>query len=134
MEQYSIFAKKVRGIGLLLIVLCFVCCEKEDMVTTEFYVKNTSNKTITFVSSVIKPSQILGTHEVSVSFTVYSNDSVLARRIQFVRDGKNPQKWFHTFVIQPVDGIQMNDPNLPEKWIKYNVNDMPIYVFTLIKN
>jgi len=101
---------------------------------TEFYVKNTSNKTISFEASIIKSSQISGPYEVSLPFTVYANDSVLARKIEFVKDGKNPQKWFHRFTIQPVEGIQMNDPNLPENWIKYDKNGTPIYVFTLNKN
>ena len=124
----------MKRVGIFLIVLICACCEKEDMPMTEFYVKNTSTKTIIFDASVIKPTGNSGHQKVSLSFTVYANDSVLARRIKFTRDGKNPQKWFNTFVIRPVEGIQMNDPNLSENWIKYNANDMPIYVFTLNKN
>jgi hypothetical protein len=93
---------------------------------TKFYVKNTSNKTIRFDASVIKFSQITDPYEVSLPFTVYANDSVLARETRFSRDGKNPQRWFNTFVIHSVDGIEMNDPNLPKNWIKYNTNDNPI--------
>jgi len=133
-NNFDSMFKKIRMTGLFLIVLCFVCCEEYDTTTTEFYVKNTSQKTITFDASIIKPSQLSGPYEVSLSFTVNANDSVLARKAQFNRDGKNPQNWFHTFVIHPVEGVQMNDPNLSENWIKYDVNVMPIYVFTLNKN
>ena len=117
-----------------LAMLLSACNLFEDNVMTDFYVKNTSNKTISFEASVIKPSQISGPQEVSLPFTVYPNDSVLARRISFRKDSEKPQKWFHKFIIHPVEGIRMNDPNLPENWIKYNTNDNPVYVFTLNKN
>ena len=109
-------------------VLFFAC--NKHYVMTEFYVKNTSDKTISFEASVMKSSQILGPHEVSETFTVYPNDSVLARKIEFLADNT---KWFTSFIIYPVEGIQMNDPNLPENWIKYNRNNLLIYVFTLNK-
>ena len=106
-------------------------CEKEYPLT-EFYVKNTSNKTIIFDASVLKGSSM--PVENIQRFTVFANDSVLARRVGFKEDGKNPQKWFHKFIIYPVDGIEMNDPELPENWIKHNNNGTPTYVFTLNKN
>ena len=98
---------------------------------TEFYVKNTSDKTISFEASVMKSSEILGPHEVSEKFTVLPNDSVLARKIRFLEDNT---KWFTSFIIYPIEDIQMNDPNLPENWIKHKKDDLPIYVFTINKN
>jgi hypothetical protein len=111
----------------------FFACSK-DYLKTEFYVKNTSSQTINFDITIVKHSTITGPYEISLPFTLNVNDSVLARRTEMKKDGKNPQEWFTKFVIHPVEGIQMNDPNLPENWIKYNTNDTPIYVFTLNKN
>jgi hypothetical protein len=122
-----------RFIIISLILLVFSACN-DDYVMTEFYVKNTSHKTISFEASVIKFSQITDPYEVFLQFTVNPNDSVLARRIEVKQDAKEPHKWFNTFVIHPVEGIEMNDPNLLGNWIKHNSNDTPIYVFTLNKN
>lgn len=124
---------KLTRVGLLLAILFFASCEKQEMPMTCFFVKNTSHKAITFDATVIKHSQQSGTHEVLATFTVFPNDSVLAREVRFVKDGKNPQNWFKSFVIYPEEGITMNDPNLSENWIKYYVDDLPIYVFTLNK-
>ena len=119
---------------LLVAVFLFSSCVEDKHVTTEFYVKNTSTKTITFHASVIKYSQLSDPIEVSLPFTVYSNDSVLARRASFERDGKNPQNWFSKFAIDQIEGIEMNNPNLAENWIKSEINGTPIYVFTLNKD
>ncbi|HEY6914974.1 MAG TPA: hypothetical protein VI413_09885, partial [Paludibacter sp.] len=67
------------------------------------------------------------------SFDVYPNDSVLARNINYRKDGTAPQSWFKSFVITPVEGIEMNNPELAENWVKYNNNKIPTYVFTLNK-
>ena len=122
--------KKLIALGFAL--LCFAC--SKESITTEFYVKNTSTKTISFDASVIKFSQITDPYEVFLSFTVHPDEIVLARKTGFEKDGKEPQKWFNTFVIHPVDGIQMNDPNLAENWIKSNKDGTPTYTFTLNKN
>ena len=106
-------------------------CSDDEYVMTEFYVKNTSDKIIRFDASVWKSSEILGPHEVSESFTVYPSDSVLARRVKWMKENK---KWFTDFTIYPIEGVQMNDPNLPENWIKHHKNGLPIYVFTLNNN
>jgi len=120
-----------------LIIACmamvFFACGKE-YVKTEFYVKNSSSETINFEITIVKRSTITEPYEVSLPFTLNANDSILARRVEMQKDGKNPQEWFTKFVIYPVEGIQMNDPNLPENWIKYNTGDTPIYVFTLNKD
>jgi len=131
----QLIQKRFRDFGtkkvfLFFSTVLFFACGKE-YVMTEFYVKNTSNKTISFEASVMKSSQILGLHEVTETFTVHPNDSVLARKIEFLA---NNTKWFTRFIIYPVEGIQMNDPNIPENWIRYDRNNLPIYVFTLNKN
>ena len=118
-------------IVLIAVVLCSACTKEHVM--TEFYVKNTSNKTISFEATIVKPSTITGTYEVTLPFTVNANDKVLARKIEFQKDGKDPQKWFTRFVIYPVEGIQMNDPNLSENWVKSNKDGTPVYEFTLNK-
>ena len=123
----------MKKVFLFFSIVLLFACSKDEFLVTDFYVKNTSDKTISFDASVFKRSST-GYYEISLPFVVYTNDSVLARRIEFSKDGKNPQKWFHKFIIHPVEGIQMNDPNLPENWIKYNTNDNPVYVFTLNKN
>lgn len=120
---------------ILLVAILFFACEStdSDYPLTKFYVKNTSSVAISFDASVIKPSQT-GSYEVKQSFTVHPNDSVLAREIGFKRDGKEPQNWFNTFQINPVDGIVMNNPNLASNWVKFNVANNPFYVFTLNKD
>jgi hypothetical protein len=122
--------KKV--IVFLIIAMCIAC--SKEYITTEFYVKNTSFQTIYFEASVFKSSETLGPYEVFEQFTVYPGDSVLARRRKMEKDCTEPQKWFTSFVIYPVEGIQMNNPNLAENWVKSNKNDTAIYVFTLNKN
>ena len=42
---------------------------------------------------------------------------------------KNHLNWFTKFEINPVDDIQMNDPYLPENWIKYSKEDTPVSPF-----
>lgn len=100
---------------------------------TAFIVKNTSEKPITFTASVIKMSQTFGTQEVTNSFTVKPHDSIIARQTYFKKDGENPQKWFSKFDIFPVDGTEMNDPNLAENWKKSSKDNVPVYTFTLNK-
>jgi hypothetical protein len=126
--------KKMKNVLFLFTLLFVTSCvdfSNDNIPTTDFYVKNTSDKTITFVASVLKFSTMTTQ---TVSFKVNAKDSVLAREIGYSRDGTEPQSWFESFTIQPVSGIQMNDPNLAANWVKYNVNNKPIYVFTLNKN
>jgi hypothetical protein len=123
----------IKKVFLFCLVMIFFFCFL-DSIMTEFYVKNTSNKTISFEASIIKFSQITDPYEISLSFTVPPNESVLARKTEFQKDGKEPQKWFTKFVIHPVYGVEMNDPYLLENWVKYIKNDTPVYEFTLNKN
>ena len=125
--------KIILSFTILLMTSCIDFTNK-DTPTTNFYVKNTSNKTISFNASVVKFSQLTDPTTVSVTFVVYPNDSVLAREVGFTKDGTAPQSWFKSFEIIPVSGIEMNDPNLAENWIKYNVSNTPTYVFKLNKN
>lgn len=100
---------------------------------TAFIVKNTTDKPISFTASVLKYSQIAGPQLITNSFTVQPNDSIIARQTYFKRDGENPQKWFNEFKIFPVEGIELNDPNLAENWVKSSKENIPVYTFTLNK-
>ena len=127
---------RIKKVTLSLLVILLTSCvdfSDNDYETTSFYVKNTSNKTITFTAGVLKMSQITDPYVVTNTFTVNPNDSVLARNTNFKKNGTNPQSWFRSFEISPVSGVEMNDPKLPENWKKYENNDTPIYVFTLNK-
>lgn len=117
-------------ITILFLVSCFPLPGERN---TAFFVKNTSNKPISFTSSVLKHSQTMGSHIIENSFTVKPNDSILARNIYFKRDGENPQAWFREFNIFPVDGIEMNNPKLPENWKKHNKEKYQFFTFTLNK-
>lgn len=98
---------------------------------TAFIVKNTSDQPINFKAGVLKHSQIIGPQVIYNSFTVNPNDSIIARQTFFRKDGENPQEWFTEFSISPVDGIDLNDPYLPENWKKSSKDQVPIYTFTL---
>ena len=125
----------MKKVSILLSIVFFYACNiDENFPTTEFYVKNTSDKVIKFEASVMKQSELSGPQVVSLSFIVNPNEIVLARKVGFAKDGKNPQSWFKEFIIHPVQGIQMNDPNLSENWIKDDSGVTPVYVFTLNKN
>lgn len=118
----------------LLISTIFVSClPMTGSPMTAFIVKNTSDKPISFTASVIKMSQTFGAQEVTNSFTVKPHDSIIARQTYFKKDGENPQKWFSKFDVFPVDGIELNNPNLPENWKKYSKDNVPTYTFTLNK-
>ena len=127
------YMKKITLSLFILLVTSCVDLTSDDSPTTSFYVKNTSNKTITFTASVMKFSQITDPYTVTISFDVNPNDSVLARKTGFKKDGTAPQSWFESFVITQVEGIEMNNPELSENWVKYNIDKIPTYVFTLNK-
>lgn len=120
---------------LILIGFISVSCGvlSGDYPMTAFIVKNTSDKSISFTSSVIKYSQIMGTQLIEVPFTVLPNDSVIVRQTRFKKDTKSPQAWFRSFKIFPTDGIEMNDPKIPTNWVKSSKDNIPIYTFTLNK-
>mgnify|MGYP003609349255 CR=1 FL=1 len=120
---------------LILINLTIISCGtiNGNNPMTAFIVKNTSDKPISFTAGVLKHSQLVGPQVITNSFTVNPNDSIIARQTYFKRDGENPNKWFTEFNIFPVDGIELNNPNLPENWKKSTKDNTPIYTFTLNK-
>lgn len=125
--------KMKKLIFVLVASLLISCLPMTGSPMTAFIVKNTSDKPISFTASVIKMSQIMGPQEITNSFTVKPHDSIIARQTYFKKDGENPQKWFEKFDIFPVDGIEMNNPNLPQNWKKSSKDNIPIYTFTLNK-
>jgi hypothetical protein len=80
---------------------------------TTFYVKNNSDKTMSFRASALKYNSSGQQFEVTVPFTVLPHDSVLARKVR-LRKGAGPNVWFSRFTILPVDSISLNDPDIPE--------------------
>lgn len=115
----------------LTLISCGVLNGNSPM--TAFIVKNTSDKPISFTAGVLKHSQIAGPHVITNSFTVKPNDSIIARQTYFKRDGENPQNWFTEFSVFPVEGIELNDPNVRENWKKSSKDNVPTYTFTLNK-
>lgn len=87
---------------------------------------------ITFNATVLKQSQTMGPHSVNQSFVVNPQDSVLARRIGFHKNGDTPQGWFTSFSIRPIDGFKFNDPKKAGNWKKsIDKKGKPIYTFVL---
>ena len=101
--------------------------------TTTFYVKNTSDKPISFNATVMKRSQ-MGPFYINQPFTVQPKDSVLTRKVGYKSDGQNPQNWFTEFKIFPVDSLEFNDPKLAQNWIKSVGKDgKPMFTFKIVK-
>lgn len=99
---------------------------------TTFYVKNESEKPVSFKTSVIKYSSI-GPYEMTLPFIVAPNDSVLARRTNYYFDAL-PNEWFSNFDVFPNDSVDFNDPNKSENWIKsLDEKGRVVYIFTLAK-
>ena len=121
---------KMRKIATLLLLLTLMSCGSYTMST--FYVKNTSNKPVSFDASVMKFSQN-GPYDINQSFTVKPNDSVLARKVS-MRNDVSPEKWFTQFNIFPTDSLEFNDPKNPQNWVKIIGKDgKPIYTFNIVK-
>lgn len=83
--------------------------------TTTFYVKNNSNETINFSSTVVVFPMSRG--PLTRNFSVPPKDSILARQVDFKKDVE-PQKWFLEFKIFPNDNVKTFDPNKAENWKK----------------
>src|SRR5688500_13724851 len=115
----------------LLLIVSFASCMNYP--ATKFYVKNNTESTINFKATVIKQSTITGPFEMTVPFTVFPGDSVLARHVNFRKDAY-PNEWFTNFALFPINGVVFNDPNQPENWIK-STDDKgkPVYTFTVSK-
>lgn len=126
--------KLIKSLLIFLILLNLISClPMIGSPMTAFIVKNTTEKPISFSASVIKMSQTFGPQEITNSFTVKAKDSIVVRQTYYEKDSENPQKWFSKFEIFPVDGIEMNNPNLPENWKKSSKDNIPIYTFTINK-
>lgn len=105
--------------------------DESDSISVSYFVKNTSENSISFSATIWKFSQINGMYKVTNDYIVNPGDSVLARKATYSSDAIEPNKWFESFVITPVEGIEMNNPNLAENWVKYIKEGLPVYVFTL---
>lgn len=110
---------------------CFVLMNS-NYPTTSFWVTNSSNKTVNFKASVIKYSS-MGTHEMTLPFTVYPNDTVLFRSVGYRKDA-NPINVFSQFVIFPVEGVELNNPKDSSNWIKsIDSKGKPQFIFDVNK-
>lgn len=99
---------------------------------TTFYVKNNTDKTVNFKTSVEKLSS-MGAYQMTLPFTVLPQDSVLARRVNF-KNGASPNQWFTQFIIFPVEGVILNNPNNPQNWImSKNSQGKITYTFNLAR-
>lgn len=122
----------LKHLPLALLLGILMSCGTYPM--TSFYVKNTSNKAISFDATVIKMSQIQGSYPLQKSFYVLPKDSVLARQTGFKAGGLNPQNWFTDFNIVSVDSIEFNDPKIAENWKKsIDAKGKTSYTFTINK-
>jgi hypothetical protein len=120
-------------LSILIGPLLMSCFALPGETNTEFFLKNSSEKPISMTIGVIKCSQSFGCQEYKNSFTVKAKDSILGRNIYFKKNSEKPQSWFSSFEIFPVDGVEMNNPKLPENWKKSNNDKFQIYTFTLNK-
>ena len=132
--------------------MMFFACDSDIVriqgFTTDYFIKNTSNQTINFELTVIKDELIYVSGKLTSDsvFTcqVNANDSIIISVLgSNWEDLKNHPNWFTEFKITPLDGIQMNDPYLPENWVEYKNpfsssykpdESIPAYSFTLNKD
>jgi hypothetical protein len=97
--------------------------------TTTFYVKNNSNETIDFSSTIVVFPMSRG--PLTRSFSVPAKDSILARQVDFKKDTE-PQKWFLEFKIFPNDNVKIFDPNNAGNWKKsFDIKGRPNYTFLI---
>lgn len=100
--------------------------------TTNFYVKNTSDKEVTAAITVRKYSSMSGPYEMTLPFVFPAGDSVLARQIGFDPKGEHPEGWFTEFVIDHYDSTMHNDPYVSKNWIKGLTKEgRTYYTFTI---
>lgn len=125
-----------KSIITLLLSFLFINCggfipftESKNYPTTTFFVKNNSDKTVFFKTTILKRNS-MGLFEMNNNFSVNPKDSVLTRQVGFKRDSENPEKWFTNFTIFHTDGIKYNDPNKSSNWKKRtNEKGQPYYTF-----
>ena len=135
-----------------VVVLFFACNKDEHRVTAVYYIKNTSNQTIGFdvTTKRYEPLLYAGNavlkNDSVVMFSINANDSIFFAMDIIWDNLQNHPNWFTKFEINPVDGIQMNDPYLPANWVEYyhtssggqqlyggDYKSVPTYLFTLNK-
>ena len=115
----------------VLITLCCTSCASNYELTS-FYVKNKSPKTAHFKASGVKAST-MGPFEMTLPFTVNPGDSVLARKVKFLKTA-SPTDWFTKFSLFPIDRVKMNDPAVAENWVRSSdPNGKPVYTFNIKK-
>ena len=103
--------------------------ERKNYPTTTFYVKNNSNETINFSSSVIVFPMSRG--PLKRTFSVPPKDSILTRQVEFKKDAE-PQKWFFEFKIFPNDNVKIFDPNKTENRKKgFDIKGKLFYTFLI---
>ncbi len=121
-----------KNILLLLASILILSCGASaigNYATTTFYVKNNSNQTINFSSTVVVFPMSRG--PLTRQFSVPPMDSILARQTNF-KKGVAPQKWFLEFNIFPNDYVTMFDPNKTENWKKgFDTKGRPFYTFLI---
>jgi hypothetical protein len=128
----------MKKVLMFCALMLLFACNNDDFegkpVAAFYYIKNTSNQTISFEVTVVQDEGFyLFRNDSIFTFTVNANDSVIHPSFRTWEDFENHPDWFTKFEINPVNGIQMNDPYLPENWVKYNWENTPApaYSFTL---
>lgn len=128
---------QMKIVSILLLCLTLSGCgilfpwPEGNYPVTSFYVKNASEKAIDFQSTVVKQSNIIGQHEMTVPFTVNPRDSILVRQVGFKKDAK-PNEWFVRFRISPTEGVEIHDPRKPGNWKKgSDRKGKPTFTFTI---
>ena len=117
---------------MFCVIVLFFSCDKHIVryqgVDTYYFIKNTSNQTISFDITVPKGERVVTeghgyglTSDSVYTFKVNANDSIIFLNISdsSLEDLENHLKWFIQFEISPLNGIQINDPYLPENWVEY---------------
>lgn len=125
--------KKLFQFLPILFISTISCIALPGEAKTAFVIKNTSDYPITATVGVVKCSTAFGCQEYKQPLTINAKDSIIARQTFFKKDSEKPQSWFSTFEIFPVDGVEMNDPNLPENWKKSTKEKYQIYTFKINK-
>jgi hypothetical protein len=121
----------MKNLFFIIVSSTLASCMTNYPLTT-FYVKNNSAKTINFKASIIKQST-MGAFDMTLPFTVFPNDSVVARRANFKKN-ISPTEWFTQFIIFPVDSVSLNNPKDPNNWIKStDTKGNIVYTFNITK-
>ena len=159
---------EMKKVLMCLVTVLFFACNSYNylddpyhrVVEALYVIKNTSNQTISFDVTVKKDEltvmagfmtedlRFIGFGGPNLNDSVFRcvlnpNDSTLLAVVSSREDFENYPLWFNKFDISSVDGIQMNDPYLPENWVQYNIpfrngslfsfrTDNPVRAYSLI--